>query len=158
MSKINNSFLNNNQMATSKVVESGIFYVSTTTQGTSANQSAYTSTNLPVRWTKNVDEVTLVFTSDSISRNVVANNVRYNAVPAHLRPNDQQVFDIILGSDDSHGEYLVVAIRADNGQIVMGVGGNGGNPGTSNPFTAGNVVAGPYSFSITYYTGLPLPQ
>ena len=156
MSKINNSLLSNNQMASSGVIESGIFYVTTTQKGTDPDQSAYTSVNVPVRWTKNVDEVTLVFTSDSVSRNVVANNVRYTGMPAHLKPNDQQVFDIILGSDNSHGEYLVVGIRATDGQIVMGVGGNGGSPSTFNHFTAGNVTAGPYAFSITYYTGSPI--
>ena len=154
--KIGNSFLNNNQMATSKVVESGIFTVSTTTKGTAQDESAYESKDVVVRWTKCVDEVTLVFESDSTLRNVVNNNVRYNAVPEHLRPSDQQVFDIILGSNNSTGSYLAVAIRATDGQIVMGVGGT--TPSTGNKFTAGDVVAGPYAFSITYYTGLPLPQ
>jgi len=36
----------------------------------------------------------------------------------------------------------------------MGVGGD--EPNTFGRFTAGDVVAGPYAFSITYYTGLPI--
>lgn len=155
--RIANSTLNNNQMASSKVIESGIFFVSTTTQGTGVGESAYTSTNIAVRWTKNVDEVTLVFQSDSVSRStVVNNNVRYRTIPEQLRPNGQQVFDVILRSNNSTGTYLVIAIRTD-GEIVIGVGGT--NPSTGNQFTAGSdIVAGPYAFSITYYTGLPLPD
>lgn len=153
--KIQNSILNNNQMATSKVVESGIFLISTTTQGTLLGQSAYESKDIVVRWTKCVDEVTLVFENDSILRTVVANNVTYTGVPVNLRPIDQQVFTVILGSNNSTGCYIVVAIET-GGTIVMGVGG--ANPSTGNPFTAGNLVTGPYPFSITYYTGIPLPE
>ena len=151
MSRIQNSFLNNNQMATSKVLESGIFFVSTTQQGTGVNQSAYESKNIPVRYTKNVDQVTLVFTSDSTVRNVVANNVRYESIPEDLRPIDPQVIFMVLGTDDDNPSYPNVSIQSD-GQIV--IGGQGATPSPNNPFVAGtNILSGPYSFTITYYTG-----
>jgi hypothetical protein len=152
--KLGNTVLNNNEALTSKVIESGIFFISTTPQGSGAGLSAYTTTDLPVRWTKTVDEVTLVFSSDSVLRtSVVANNVTYVRVPENLRPIDEQVFDIILGSDNNAGQYLIVAILPD-GTIVMGNGGS--VPSTGNPFTAGsNLITGPYAFSMTYYTGRP---
>jgi len=91
--------------------------------------------------------VTLMFQSDSISRNVTSDYVLISTIPAFLRPRFTIFKSAVYGSNNNTGSVLSMAIES-NGNIIIG------NSLTNifAFFTAGTVVAGFYAFDITYFT------